>query len=187
MSGLCCPGSVRRKTTKAKDQRTNWMHWARRSWTGSLTPETGEENGFVFLSQFKDRGKAYWLCCLMNNRLTPLNSHDLRYQEIHSGYTTPDRNSLPDVEDDDSDPHYARIGKFRQPPSPLSPSRTPSPALPSGGLNLPQAPPSDIEGLYAKVNKFRQPPSLQNLPQAERWAWITSQLCAVFFFLSEVT
>ncbi|XP_037552671.1 par-3 family cell polarity regulator beta a [Nematolebias whitei] len=94
-------------------------------------------------------------------------SYDPRYQEIHSGYTTPDRNSLPDVEDDDSDPHYARIGKFRQPPSPLSPSRTPSPALPSGGQNLPQAPPSDIEGLYAKVNKFRPPPGSQNLPQAE--------------------
>lgn len=71
MSGLCRPGSVRRKTTKAKDQRTNWMLWARRSWTGSPTAETGEENGFVFLSQFKDWGKGYRLCCLIINKLTP--------------------------------------------------------------------------------------------------------------------
>uniref|UniRef100_A0A3Q3BAE3 Partitioning defective 3 homolog B n=1 Tax=Kryptolebias marmoratus TaxID=37003 RepID=A0A3Q3BAE3_KRYMA len=87
--------------------------------------------------------------------------YDPRYQEVHSGYTTPD------VEDEDSDPHYARINRFHQPPSPLSLSRTPSPAMPAGGQSLPQAAPDDLDGLYAKVNKFRPPPSLQNPPQAD--------------------
>ncbi|XP_028255890.1 partitioning defective 3 homolog B-like isoform X2 [Parambassis ranga] len=88
--------------------------------------------------------------------------HDPRYAEIHSGHVTPDRASIPDVEDDDSDPNYARINNFRQPPSPQSGiSRTPSPAAPAGGPHLLQASSEDLEGLYAKVNKARAPPQTQ--------------------------
>uniref|UniRef100_A0A096MDL3 Par-3 family cell polarity regulator beta n=1 Tax=Poecilia formosa TaxID=48698 RepID=A0A096MDL3_POEFO len=80
-----------------------------------------------------------------------------RYADARSGYATPDQASLPSMEDDDSDPNYARINDFRQPPSPLSLSRTPSPAMPRGGPVQPQASFEDINGLYAKVNKSRPP------------------------------
>ncbi|XP_047432945.1 par-3 family cell polarity regulator beta a isoform X2 [Mugil cephalus] len=67
--------------------------------------------------------------------------------------------SLPDVEDDDSDPNYARISNFRQPPSPqVLARRTPSPGAPAtGGPNPPQLSAEDLDGLYAKVNKSRPP------------------------------
>ncbi|XP_044043724.1 par-3 family cell polarity regulator beta a isoform X3 [Siniperca chuatsi] len=91
-----------------------------------------------------------------------------RYTEIHSGHVTPDPASLPDVEDDDSDPNYARINNFRQPPSPQSfISRTPSPAALTGGANLPQTSFEELDGLYAKVNKSRPPPALQNKHQTQ--------------------
>ncbi|XP_040888627.1 par-3 family cell polarity regulator beta a isoform X2 [Toxotes jaculatrix] len=86
--------------------------------------------------------------------------YDPRYNNIHSGHVTPDPASLPDVEDDDSDPNYARINNFRQPPSPQPfISRTPSPAVAVAGPNLPQ---EELDGLYAKVNKSRPPPAPQN-------------------------
>lgn len=93
-------------------------------------------------------------------------SNEQRYGDTRSGYATPDRASLPDMEDDDSDPNYARINDFRQQPSPLSLSRTPSPALPRGGQIQPQASFEDIDGLYAKVNKSRPPPASPNQQQA---------------------
>ncbi|XP_041834486.1 par-3 family cell polarity regulator beta a isoform X2 [Melanotaenia boesemani] len=94
--------------------------------------------------------------------------YDPRYAEVRSGHATPDQASLPDVEDDDSDPNYARISNFRQPPSPQSfISRTPSPALQAGGPNLPQASSEELDGLYAKVNKSRPPPVLQNQLQMQ--------------------
>ncbi|XP_037618308.1 LOW QUALITY PROTEIN: par-3 family cell polarity regulator beta a [Sebastes umbrosus] len=97
-------------------------------------------------------------------------SYDPRYAEIHSGNVTPDTVSFPDVEDDDSDPNYARINNFRQPPSPQSyASRTPSPAALTGGPNPLRASAEELDGLYAKVNKSRPPPALQNQhqPQAD--------------------
>ncbi|XP_070786527.1 par-3 family cell polarity regulator beta a [Enoplosus armatus] len=94
--------------------------------------------------------------------------YDPRYAEIHSGHITPDPASLPDVEDDDSDPNYARINNFRQPPSPQSfISRTPSPGTLTGGPNPPQASFEELDGLYAKVNKSRPPPALQNQHQTQ--------------------
>ncbi|KAM9334419.1 par-3 family cell polarity regulator beta a [Symphorus nematophorus] len=92
--------------------------------------------------------------------------YDPRYAEIHSGHVTPA--SLPDLEEDDSDPNYARINNFRQPPSPQTfISRTPSPAAQTGGLNPPQASLEELDGLYAKVNKSRPPPALQNPHQTQ--------------------
>lgn len=93
-------------------------------------------------------------------------SHDPRYAEIRSGHATPD-SAFPDVEDDDSDPNYARINNFRQPPSPQSfVSRSPSPAT-QAGPNLSQTPSDELDGLYAKVNKTRPPPALQNQQQTQ--------------------
>uniref|UniRef100_A0A3Q4MI36 PDZ domain-containing protein n=1 Tax=Neolamprologus brichardi TaxID=32507 RepID=A0A3Q4MI36_NEOBR len=100
--------------------------------------------------------------------VTPLlaDSFDPRYAEVQSGPATPDPSFLPDVEDDDSDPNYARISNFRQPPSPQSYiSRTPSPAVPAGMSGPQQAPFEDIDGLYAKVNKSRAPPASQTQQQ----------------------
>ncbi|MEQ2177400.1 hypothetical protein GOODEAATRI_003106, partial [Goodea atripinnis] len=90
-----------------------------------------------------------------------------RYGENRSGYTTPDQASLPEMEDDESDPNYARINNFRQAPSPLSLNRTPSPAMPRGGQIQPQASLEDIDGLYAKVNKSIPAPVSQNQQQAQ--------------------
>uniref|UniRef100_A0A8D2ZZG1 PDZ domain-containing protein n=1 Tax=Scophthalmus maximus TaxID=52904 RepID=A0A8D2ZZG1_SCOMX len=84
--------------------------------------------------------------------------YDPRYTDIHSGHVTPDQASFPDVEDDESDPNYARINNFRQPPSPQPfVSRTPSPAAPTL-----QASSEELDGLYAKVNKPRPMVALQN-------------------------
>ncbi|KAM6893098.1 par-3 family cell polarity regulator beta a isoform 1-T1 [Lycodopsis pacificus] len=91
-------------------------------------------------------------------------SYDPRYAEVHSGHVTPDA-SFPDVEDDDSDPNYARINYFRQPPSPQPLiSRTPSPAALTNPL---RASSEELGGLYAKVNKSRPPPALQNQHQTQ--------------------
>ncbi|CAK6962492.1 par-3 family cell polarity regulator beta a [Scomber scombrus] len=79
--------------------------------------------------------------------------NDPRYAEVRSA-------SLPDVEDDDGDPNYARINNFRPPPSPQSfISRTPSPAAPKRSTHQPQTPTEELDGLYAKVNKSRPPPA----------------------------
>ncbi|KAK5847609.1 hypothetical protein PBY51_016723 [Eleginops maclovinus] len=87
-------------------------------------------------------------------------SYDPSYATIPSGHATPDSASFPDVEDDDSDPNYARISNFRQPPSPQSfVSRTPSPAPLTGGPNPLRASSEELDGLYAKVNKSRHPPA----------------------------
>ncbi|CAG5932750.1 unnamed protein product [Menidia menidia] len=98
--------------------------------------------------------------------------NESRYAGPCSGHATPDRASLPDVEDDDSDPNYARINNFRQPPSPQSfVSRTPSPVVhpggpQPGGPHLSQPSSEDFDGLYAKVNKHRPAPVLQSQQQA---------------------
>ncbi|XP_069376711.1 par-3 family cell polarity regulator beta a isoform X2 [Paralichthys olivaceus] len=89
--------------------------------------------------------------------------YDPRYAELHSGHVTPDSAFFPDVEDDESDPNYARINNFRQAPSPQPfISRTPSPATTIAGPNPPLASAEELDGLYAKVNKSRPPPALQN-------------------------
>ncbi|XP_058507970.1 par-3 family cell polarity regulator beta a isoform X2 [Solea solea] len=93
--------------------------------------------------------------------------YDPRYAEVHSGHATPDTGSFPDLEEDDSDPNYARIDHFRQPPSPQAlASRTPSPAAAAAaaaasGPHVAQVSAEELDGLYAKVNKPR-PPHLQN-------------------------
>nr|XP_020447832.1 partitioning defective 3 homolog B-like isoform X1 [Monopterus albus] len=84
-----------------------------------------------------------------------------RYTEIDSGLVTPS------VEDDDSDPNYARINNFRQPPSPQTfNNRTPSAATQTGP-NQPQVSSEELDGLYAKVNKSRPRPALQNQHEAQ--------------------
>ncbi|XP_034073227.1 par-3 family cell polarity regulator beta a [Gymnodraco acuticeps] len=114
----------------------------------------------------KDAGKS------SKNKLEALSEEELdripdqrdgyepRYATIESGHATPDSASFPDVEDDDSDPNYARISNFRPPPSPQAfVSRTPSPAPPTGGSNPLKASEEELDGLYAKVNKSRPPPT----------------------------
>lgn len=100
-------------------------------------------------------------------RTLPLShSYAIRYTEVRSGHLTPDPASLPDFEDDDSDPNYARINTFRQPPQTFV-SRTPSPGGPAAGSIPPQASLEELDGLYAKVNKPRPPPAHQTQPQTQ--------------------
>uniref|UniRef100_UPI00398F8338 partitioning defective 3 homolog B-like isoform X2 n=1 Tax=Pristiophorus japonicus TaxID=55135 RepID=UPI00398F8338 len=66
--------------------------------------------------------------------------------------------SVPDIEDDDMDPNYARVNHFREPPAPPGGYKPPSPQLHS--INPPQdltAEQENLDGLYAKINKQRPP------------------------------
>uniref|UniRef100_A0A3B4XJV2 Partitioning defective 3 homolog B-like n=1 Tax=Seriola lalandi dorsalis TaxID=1841481 RepID=A0A3B4XJV2_SERLL len=134
---------------KKKEDKSKEAAKASKNKLEALSEEEVDRDGYESL---------FMLSCLL-----PLlsNSYDPRYTEIHSGHVTPD--SLPDVEDDDSDPNYARINNFRQPPSPQSfISRTPSPAATTAGHHLPQASSEELDGLYAKVNKPRHPAAVQS-------------------------
>uniref|UniRef100_A0A3P8ZXP6 PDZ domain-containing protein n=1 Tax=Esox lucius TaxID=8010 RepID=A0A3P8ZXP6_ESOLU len=84
----------------------------------------------------------------------------------------------PDVEDDDTDPNYARISNFRdrtEHQSQYSRARTPSPQRPPphglGPSHASQPSSEDpLDGLYAKVNKQRQapPPSSADSSSVDR-------------------
>ncbi|MBN3274222.1 PAR3L protein, partial [Polyodon spathula] len=69
---------------------------------------------------------------------------------------------LPDFEDDEADPNYARINNFREKAPPQRVYRPPSPHLPPAPVNYQKDHPADeehLEGLYAKVNKPRNQPA----------------------------
>uniref|UniRef100_A0A3B3Z710 PDZ domain-containing protein n=1 Tax=Periophthalmus magnuspinnatus TaxID=409849 RepID=A0A3B3Z710_9GOBI len=110
-------------------------------------PDRKKKKGFGLLSHKK--------CCIVNI-LTIFFSPDSRYSEIHTGHL------IPDYEDEDSDPHYARINDFRQHPSSTQlthyRSRSPSPPTPIPGQRNPvHTSTEDLDELYAKVNKPRKP------------------------------
>ncbi|XP_075872937.1 par-3 family cell polarity regulator beta a [Nelusetta ayraudi] len=72
---------------------------------------------------------------------------------------------FPNVEDDDSDPNYARINHFLPPPSPQTfVSRTPSPAAPVAAAVSAE----ELDGLYAKVNKQRLPAYQQSQADSDQ-------------------
>ncbi|KAJ8352767.1 hypothetical protein SKAU_G00242430 [Synaphobranchus kaupii] len=80
-----------------------------------------------------------------------------------------DRFPLPDVEDDDHDPNYARINNFRDPPYRHG-DRTPSPQGPPPPVSHSREPSTEnpAEGLYAKVNKQRPPAAMASADSADR-------------------
>ncbi|KAI1885010.1 hypothetical protein AGOR_G00215780, partial [Albula goreensis] len=85
---------------------------------------------------------------------------EAKHQELRDQQAR-DRLPLPDVEDDDHDPNYARINNFRDIPGPVQyphRDRTPSPQLPMPTHSREPSTENPIEGLYAKVNKQRPPP-----------------------------
>ncbi|KAG7463990.1 hypothetical protein MATL_G00182470 [Megalops atlanticus] len=87
---------------------------------------------------------------------------EAKHQELREQQAR-DRLPLPDVEDDDMDPNYARINNFRDPPASAQypqRDRTPSPKLPPLQASHSREPSTEdpVEGLYAKVNKQRPPP-----------------------------
>ncbi|KAM9455051.1 par-3 family cell polarity regulator beta a isoform 2-T3 [Clarias gariepinus] len=94
----------------------------------------------------------------------------------------PPRGHLPDVEDDDYDPNYARINNFRDPPPPSHasyPNRMPSPhhVPPTGpAYNIPMNSEDPREGLYAKVNKIKTPSQSAAESNEARLQQIRSQL-----------
>ncbi|XP_041056776.1 partitioning defective 3 homolog B-like isoform X1 [Carcharodon carcharias] len=76
-----------------------------------------------------------------------------RYDQLPS--TGP---SVPDIEDDDMDPNYAKVNHFREPPPTASVFKAPSPQLHS--INPPRdftAEQENLDGLYAKINKQQTP------------------------------
>ncbi|XP_015215079.2 partitioning defective 3 homolog B isoform X2 [Lepisosteus oculatus] len=85
--------------------------------------------------------------------------HELREKQARERFE-----ALPDVEDDDADPNYARINHFREMPPGQGAygNRTPSPPSPPAPVSHGREAPGEeaLEGLYAKVNKQRplQPP-----------------------------
>ncbi|XP_072299281.1 par-3 family cell polarity regulator beta a [Eucyclogobius newberryi] len=126
-------------------------------------PDRKKKKGFGLLrfgkkKDDKNKGSKTKLDALSEEELDRVpdqrDGADPRYVEAHTGYVTPD------IEDEDDDPHYARINDFRQNPSVPQPyrSRTPSPAAPALGQRNPaHASAEDLEELYAKVNKPRKP------------------------------
>lgn len=85
------------------------------------------------------------------------------FRSTEADAPAPSRRHLPDVEDDDFDPNYARINNFRDPPPPSHasyPNRMPAPHYvpPTGpAYNMPPSSEDPREGLYAKVNKIKPP------------------------------
>ncbi|KAM3857155.1 par-3 family cell polarity regulator beta a [Diretmus argenteus] len=162
----------KKKKTKGKKKEKKSKGKKKEESTEDLEKKT-KKKGFALLrfgKKKEDKGKE--AAKASKNKLEALSEEELdRMPEdrARSGHLTP--TSLPDVdvEDDDSDPNYARINTFRQPPSPqLLLSRTPSPGTPApppGGSNPPTAPLEELDGLYAKVNKQRAPAAAQPPPQ----------------------
>ncbi|XP_059503033.1 partitioning defective 3 homolog B-like isoform X1 [Stegostoma tigrinum] len=86
-----------------------------------------------------------------------------RYDQLPS--TGP---SVPDIEDDDMDPNYAKVNHFREPPPSTSVFKAPSPQLHS--INPPRdltTEQENLDGLYAKINK-QQPPDSARPTNVER-------------------
>nr|XP_054599110.1 par-3 family cell polarity regulator beta a isoform X2 [Nothobranchius furzeri] len=167
----------KKKKTKGKKKEKKIKGKKKTEDSGDDLEKKTKKKGFGLLrfgkkKDDKNKGSKTKLNSLSEEELDRVpdnrDGYDPRVAEALSGYTTPDQRSLPDMDDDDSDPHYARINKFRQQLSPHSPSRTPSPAIPAGGQSQLQMTPEDVEGLYAKVNKFRAPPASQNQAQPDR-------------------
>ncbi|XP_074520863.1 partitioning defective 3 homolog B-like isoform X3 [Halichoeres trimaculatus] len=155
-----------KKKKKTKEKKAKKPKGRKKSDDSGEDLEKKKKKGFNLLRFGKkkdDKGKAgkNKLEALSEeelDRIPESNSYDPRYAEILASHIASDPNSFPDVEDDESDPNYARINNFLQPPSPQSfISRTPSPAL--------RASSDELDGLYAKVNKSRPPQ--QNPTQAD--------------------
>ncbi|KAM9328034.1 par-3 family cell polarity regulator beta a isoform 2-T2 [Pholidichthys leucotaenia] len=169
----------KKKKTKGKKKEKKSKGKKKGNDSGDEVEKKTKKKGFGLLRFGKKKeDKSKDLAKAAKNKLEALSEEELeripdsrdgydpRSTDSHSGLATPA--SLPDLEDDDSDPNYARIDNFRQQPSPQSlVSRTPSPATPTTGSFMPQASAEELEGLYAKVNKIRPPAALQNQHQSQ--------------------
>ncbi|KAK3510698.1 hypothetical protein QTP70_013700 [Hemibagrus guttatus] len=98
-------------------------------------------------------------------KLGSLSEEELNKSEsemlMEADVSAPARAHVPEVEDDDFDPNYARINNFRDPPPPSHvsyPNRMQSPHYvppTSPAYNAPLTNEDPREGLYAKVNKIK--------------------------------
>ncbi|XP_058236250.1 par-3 family cell polarity regulator beta a isoform X2 [Hemibagrus wyckioides] len=118
----------------------------------------------------KNKGK---LGSLSEEELNKSESEMLTEMDV----SAPGRAHVPEVEDDDFDPNYARINNFRDPPPPSHasyPNRMPSPHY------VPPTSPAynedPREGLYAKVNKIKPPAQPVDVSNEARLQQIRSQL-----------
>uniref|UniRef100_A0A2D4H3Q8 Uncharacterized protein n=1 Tax=Micrurus corallinus TaxID=54390 RepID=A0A2D4H3Q8_MICCO len=91
---------------------------------------------------------------------------ELRQKQIRglAEYSTLPMGAPPDLDDDDTDPNYARVNHFREVYPVINSYHLSSPSVSEayGGCNNPTAPldRDHLEGLYARINK----PSHQHAP-----------------------
>ncbi|KAL8183630.1 UNVERIFIED_CONTAM: hypothetical protein K2H54_047609 [Gekko kuhli] len=83
---------------------------------------------------------------------------ELRQKQVRSlaEYSTGPVGPPPDIDDDETDPNYARVNHFRERYPALPAYRPSSPPLPENfGCSNPPAPgdKDHLEGLYARINK----------------------------------
>ncbi|KAM6945672.1 par-3 family cell polarity regulator beta a [Aplochiton taeniatus] len=162
-------GKKKKKKTKGKKKEKKRKGKKKAEESAEEQEKKTKKKGFGLL-RFgkKDKGKAEVKAGKM--KLDALSEEELerkteeRISHADGGYVTPDSHSLPDVEDDDYDPNYARIDAFRPDPSACH-TPSPRPPAPQGGHSR-QPSAEDLDGLYAKVNKQR-PQAAQPQYQAQ--------------------
>ncbi|XP_060754477.1 par-3 family cell polarity regulator beta a isoform X2 [Neoarius graeffei] len=171
-------GGKEKKKKKTKKKKEKIKTKAKKKDDADDPDKKTKKKGFGLL-RFGKKNKA-------KGKLGSVSEEELNKSEpemlSEADILAPSRGHLPDVEDDDFDPNYARISNFRElpPPSHASfPNRMPSPQyVPTTGPahNMPPTTEDPREGLYAKVNKIK--PSSQPTPESNeaRLQQIRSQL-----------
>ncbi|XP_038574850.1 par-3 family cell polarity regulator beta a isoform X3 [Micropterus salmoides] len=168
--GLDAEDGKKKKKTKAKKKEKKTKGKKKTDDSVEDLEKKTKKKGFGLLRFGKKKdNKSNDAAKASKGKLDALSEEELdRIPDNRDGSRSAEIRSLPDVEDDDSDPNYARISNFRQPPSPQSfISRTPSPAALTGGPHPPQPSSEEVDGLYAKVNKSRPLAAQQNQHQTQ--------------------
>ncbi|XP_030634873.1 par-3 family cell polarity regulator beta a [Chanos chanos] len=156
--------SEKTKKKKKKEKKSK----AKKKDDGEDTEKKTKKRGFGLLrfgrKNKEDKAKAKAKLGALSEEEMDRSEGEVFNSQSERSSPAPDRVLLPDVEDDDLDPNYARINNFREPPvsthtpyqasGPAPPYTQPTAVAPSR-----EAPMEDPrEGLYAKVNKQRTAP-----------------------------
>ncbi|KAI5616051.1 partitioning defective 3-like B isoform X2 [Silurus asotus] len=154
--GLEDGGKEKKKKTKRKKEKKTK---AKKKDDADDPDKKTKKKGFGLL-RFGKRKSKLKLGSLSEEEL---NKSEPEMSEGGVSVYAPPQSNLPDVEDDDFDPNYARISNFRDPPPSnhaTFPSHMVSPnaVRPAGhAYNISPNNEDPREGLYAKVNKIKTP------------------------------
>ncbi|XP_062866460.1 par-3 family cell polarity regulator beta a [Trichomycterus rosablanca] len=135
-----------KKTKKEKKRKT------KKKDDGEDPEKKSKKKGFSLLRFGKKNKEA-------KAKLGSLSEEELERNEAELsrrtdlGRSTPNLALLPDIDDDDYDPNYARINHFRDPP-PAAANPYPT-RMPGANLNISTPGEDPREGLYAKVTKIK--------------------------------